>query len=129
MKYLLDTQIFIWIDRDPDKMPAQIRDIISRNIDQIYISYASIWEIEIKVKIGKLSFQSSIEIILQSQVSTNLLKVLPITLEHIYGIKNLPVAHNDPFDRLIISQAIFEDMILLSTDSIFDQYPVTVINT
>lgn len=88
---------------------------------------ASLWEMQIKNQLGKLNFEVSIPDMLNVQQQDNDLKVLDIQLEHIYRLKDLPRHHNDPFDRLLLSQSLKENMPLISADTKFDQYSNIVV--
>lgn len=85
---------------------------------------ASFWELQIKSQLGKLNLSSSLPNFIETQQRVNNLEILPIELTHIYALEALPSHHRDPFDRILIAQAIVEKIPLLSVDSIFDVYPV-----
>lgn len=85
---------------------------------------ASVWELQIKSQLGKLNLSSSLPNFIETQQRVNNLQLLPIELTHIYALEALPSNHRDPFDRILIAQAIVEKMPLLSIDVVFDAYPV-----
>jgi PIN domain nuclease of toxin-antitoxin system len=87
-------------------------------------SIASVWEMQIKLQLGKLNLNSSLPVLIDNQQRVNNLQLLPIELVHIWGLTNLPNYHRDPFDRLLIAQAIVEQIPLVSIDSVFDNYPI-----
>jgi PIN domain nuclease of toxin-antitoxin system len=87
----------------------------------------SVWEVQIKLPTGKLSITSPLEHLVETQQRVNQVRVLPIYLEHVYQLASLPMFHKDPFDRLLIAQAIAEDLILVSNDGIFSRYPVSLL--
>lgn len=91
------------------------------------MSVASLWEIVIKVALGKLRLTSSFEEVIPSQLQSNDIQVLGIGLTHLGELSRLPQHHKDPFDRLIISQAIAEGIPLLSKDGDFEEYPVALL--
>jgi PIN domain nuclease of toxin-antitoxin system len=91
------------------------------------LSLASIWKMQIKNQLGKLTFRRPLPDIIESQQRANGLKLLPVELKHIYGLSTLPNHHKDPFDRLLIAQAKIEDIAVVSVDTIFPQYPVKVL--
>lgn len=91
------------------------------------VSVASIWELQIKLQLGKLSLNLPLEQLLASQQQTNDVAILPIELPHVLALQNLPTHHKDPFDRLLIAQAIVEQATLLSGDRAFAAYPVQVL--
>ncbi|WP_365741889.1 type II toxin-antitoxin system VapC family toxin [Nostoc sp. JL33] len=88
------------------------------------VSMASVWELQIKSQLGKLNLSSSLPNFMETQQQVNNLQLLPIELTHIYALEALPSHHRDPFDRILIAQAIVEKMPLLSIDVVFDAYPV-----
>lgn len=91
------------------------------------MSIASIWEMQIKITIGKLHFDESLSNIVISQRDINDVQILPVELEHIWQLDNLPLHHKDPFDRMLIAQSITENLPIMSIDSVFAQYPVHII--
>ncbi len=88
------------------------------------LSIASIWEMQIKIQLGKLKLNSTLPDLIETQERINNLQVLPIELAHIWGLTNLPNHHRDPFDRLLIAQAMIEQFPIVSIDSLFDSYPI-----
>ena len=127
MKLLLDTHIFIWWDSNPDQLSVQARSLCEDANNTLMLSLASVWEMQIKSQLGKLTFHRSLSESISSQQQTNGLEVLPIELQHIFALSQLPQHHKDPFDRLLIAQARVEQITLLSADSVFQQYPVVVL--
>jgi PIN domain nuclease of toxin-antitoxin system len=127
MKLLLDTHTFIWWDNEPDKLPKQIHDSCQDPTNELLLSLASVWELQIKIQLGKLKLRTVLEKVITDQQTQNGLGFLPITPAHIFELQNLPHHHRDPFDRLLIAQARLEDATPLSKDEIFASYPVTVL--
>lgn len=127
MNLLLDTHIFLWWDGPFHLLSPQTRTLCSDPNNVLFLSMASLWEMQIKVQLGKMSFQHSLSKTIQDQQQNNGLRILPITLQHVYALDTLPLHHKDPFDRLIIAQAQAENMTLLSADAIFKQYLSSVI--
>ena len=125
--YLLDTHIFIWLDSEPDKLPKKILDIINDPSNVLWLSNVSLWEMQIKRQLGKLRMNISISVIVESQIKTNHLQLLDIKIQHILNLENLPDHHKDPFDRMLVSQALSEKMPLISHDPIVHKYPLEVI--
>lgn len=101
--------------------------MITDKANDLYLSVASIWEMQIKLQIGKLILQLPLPQIIADQQQVNGLRLLPINPSHIYNLDQLPFHHKDPFDRLLISQAITEGISLLSNDTKFASYAVNVI--
>jgi len=91
------------------------------------LSVASIWEMQIKMQLGKLKLFVQLENTIVSQQQANALEVLPITMAHVFGLNELSPMHKDPFDRLLVAQANTEGATLVSNDSIFERYPVRLL--
>lgn len=126
MKLLLDTHTFIWWDSSPQKLSPKALAFCQNPENTLLLSMASIWEIQIKLQLGKLSLNLPLPELIETQQQTNNIELLPINLTHILTLDSLPNHHKDPFDRLLICQAIVEDAVLLSGDSILGNYPVKV---
>ena len=127
MNGLIDTHNFIWSDLNPDLLSPTVRAFIEDVDNQLFLSLASVWEMQIKVLNGKLTLQYPLPEMIRIQQEINGIRVLPVSLAHIYELKELPSHHRDPFDRIIIAQARVENLILLSADEIFSQYPVQLL--
>ena len=126
MKLLLDTHVFFWLDSAPEKLSPLALTLCQDQANELYLSVVSVWEIQIKHQLGKLELDVSLAEMVQVQQTDNELKILLIELPHIYTLEALPFRHNDPFDRLLIAQAIHEKMNLISADKQFVQYPVKI---
>ncbi|MEH2319991.1 type II toxin-antitoxin system VapC family toxin [Nostoc sp.] len=124
MKLLLDTHLIIWSAGNPEKLSQRVRNLLIDNNNFWVVSIASVWELQIKSQFGKLNLSSSLPNFIETQQRVNNLQLLPIELTHIYALEGLPSHHRDPFDRILIAQAIVEEMPLLSIDAVFDVYPV-----
>ena len=127
MKLLLDTHTFLWWDNEPSKLSKNVYDLCQDPSNELLLSLVSIWEIQIKAQLGKLTLRTALSQIVTDQQSQNGITLLQITLPHILTLQNLPMHHRDPFDRLLISQAQNEGASLLSKDSEFTDYGVGVI--
>jgi PIN domain nuclease of toxin-antitoxin system len=128
MKALLDTCTFLWLTtEDCDRLSRKSIDTFLDEDNEIYFSLVSAWEISIKVSIGKLYLTIPVREFLSRQIELNGLIVLPITLEHVTKVSELPFHHKDPFDRLLIAQSMIEDIPILSSDSVFEQYGIRMI--
>ena len=123
MRILLDTHIFIWWNENPNLLSSKARKICEDETNILILSLASVWEMQIKSQLGKLTFNQSLPDIIRLQ-QNNGLELLPVTIQHIYELENLPPHHRDPFDRLLIAQAQVEQMSLLTVDAAFEQYGV-----
>lgn len=122
MSILLDTQIVLWLEsNDPRISEKLLKTILHKDL---LLSKASIWEIAIKLKTGKLHLNLPLNDFVSSFTKDYNCEILEITLPHIYHTLSLPLHHRDPFDRLIIAQAAVEQIAIVSSDKIFDQYGV-----
>lgn len=123
MNILLDTNAFIWFSEDDEKLSNKGRVIIEEENNVIFVSVATFWEIAIKKSIGKLEMTLSIDELYKKALD-NGFEILPILFEHIQQIETLPYYHKDPFDRIIISQSMVEDMTVVTSDDVFSNYKV-----
>lgn len=108
MKLLLDTHTFIWWDSEPARLSPRALALLTERQNTLLLSVISIWEIQIKLQLGKLRLAVPLKEIVESQQQTNNVQILPLTLEHVLALENLPAHHKDPFDRLLVAQAIVE---------------------
>lgn len=122
MKYLLDTNALIFSLCNPNELSKSARKIITLE-RELFVSVVSFWEIAIKQSIGKLAIESDIPRI-EEICKERGMQVISILSEEIEGIKKLPKFHNDPFDRIIISQALQNDFCIITRDTIIPKYPV-----
>jgi len=125
MILLLDTQALLWFVWDDPQLSAVAKGLIEDPDNRKLVSIASCWEIAIKVSIGKLNLGEPSRTFLGREITDNNFELLPISLEHATAVETLPFHHRDPFDRLLIAQAILENAPILSADSAFDPYPIT----
>ncbi|MBF2014773.1 MAG: type II toxin-antitoxin system VapC family toxin [Rivularia sp. T60_A2020_040] len=124
MNILLDTHIFIWSTANPERLSQTVTNLLT-DINNIWIlSIASVWEMQIKLQLGKLNLNSSLPNLIDNQQRVNNLQILPIDLTHIYALNNLPSHHKHPFDRILIAQAMVEQIPIVSIDEVFDNYPI-----
>lgn len=119
---LLDTHAFIWYSENDSKLPESIKTEIE-TADRVYISIASLWEIAIKLSIGKLSLRSNYESI-EASLEPAGISLLPISFADTVRVMNLPLHHRDPFDRVLIAQAINNSLTLVSCDAAFTAYSI-----
>ncbi len=124
MKLLLDTHILIWWSLDSGKLTRKVYELLTDSSNTLVVSIASIWEMQIKVQLGKLDLEKKVSELITHQQQINNLEVLPIDPTHVYALESLPNEHRDPFDRIIIAQSIVEAIPLLSADRVFDRYLV-----
>jgi PIN domain nuclease of toxin-antitoxin system len=126
MPFLLDTHTFIWFINGDSNLPKEVIKEIRNLKNQCFISIASIWEIAIKSKLGKLSFSGGFDK-LEEFLTENQIEILPITFNHIQVLNELEFHHRDPFDRILIAQGISEKITILSKDQNFKLYSVAVL--
>ncbi|MBW4643031.1 MAG: type II toxin-antitoxin system VapC family toxin [Goleter apudmare HA4340-LM2] len=124
MNFLLDTYTLIWWSIDPIRLSQQVRNLLDDESNNLFLSIISVWEMQIKLQIGKFTLKMPLSELIKDQQETNDLQLLPIELTHIYALTNLPNHHRDPFDRLLIAQATVEQIPIVSIDSVFDNYPI-----
>jgi PIN domain nuclease of toxin-antitoxin system len=124
MRVLLDTHTLIWFVLDSPQLSVRVKRLIEDENNEKLLSIASIWEMAIKQNTGKLSFGLPFKEFVEQQFNLNSIDLLYINLDHIDVISTLPQHHRDPFDRLIIAQAIIEKIPILSRDGAFDAYPI-----
>jgi PIN domain nuclease of toxin-antitoxin system len=127
MKYLLDTVIWLWSIGSVEKMNEACREILENGREEIYFSAAAAWELSIKARLGKLHLPGPPAQCIPAFMAKQGLRPLPVTHLHAVKVYDLPLHHEDPFDRLIIAQAITEEMTVLTADRAFRKYPVEVL--
>jgi len=123
MKFLLDTHVFLWFINDSPNLKSDIADLLESDVE-LWLSIASLWEIAIKVNLNKLTIPDSFERFIPEQITLNNIEILPVTFEHLTVVAKLPQHHRDPFDRLLIAQAMSEPICIISADKQFDAYPI-----
>lgn len=109
------------------KLSAKRLQMLEDESNILFLSLVSLWEIQLKIMLGKFSFPKPLPEIIRGQQKINDLRILPITPEHIYELKNLPFHHKDPFDCLLIAQSIVEDFTLVTDDPKFSDYSVKIL--
>ena len=124
MQLLLDAHSFIWWSINSEKLSLTGQDLLFDRNNRLFLIVASVWEMQIKLQLGKLQLNPSLQELIKNQITINNLEILSIDLAHIWTLATLIHYHKDPFDRLLISQSITEIMPILSIDEIFDRYPV-----
>lgn len=124
MNLLLDSNILIWFTLTPDRLSTKVTQLIADKNNNLFISIASVWEIQIKLQLQKLTLDLPLSTLIRDLQQNSNIQILDITLAHVYALENLPNQHRDPFDRIMIAQAIVEEMPFLSADKIFDLYPI-----
>lgn len=121
MKYLIDTHTFIWFNEGSPLLGGTARTLIENSDNQIFLSIASVWEIAIKNSLQKLPTSTTFEAFGEALPRLRI-QLLPIKFEHTAVVSKLPFHHKDPFDRMIVAQAVCENLDLLSCDDKLDKY-------
>ena len=127
MKLLFDTHTFIWWFNERKNLSQRIMDLCANRKNTLILSVVSIWEMQIKLQIGKYSLAKPLQAIIDDEQKTNQVEMLPIRLDHVLALDKLPLHHKDPFDRLLVAQAIVEDAVLVSRDPEISKYEEEVI--
>jgi len=126
MKALLDTHTFLWAIAQEERLSPHAQQIYTGH-NELWLSVASVWEILIKVRTGKLPLPKPSGPYILKKLVADRIEVLPIKLDHVLRIESLPVHHRDPFDRILIAQSLEEDLPLVTADPLFDKYAIRVI--
>ncbi len=127
MKVLLDTHAFLWLITDEDRLSDIARQTFLNTENSLYFSAASLWEIVIKKSLGKISLKDGWSQTIKEEMEINTIQWLPIEMTHCAEVAGLPFHHGDPFDRMLIAQAIVEEMKLLSRDCRLSEYAIELI--
>ncbi len=124
MQVLIDSHTLLWAILEHDRLSTIARSTWLDEANDLLVSPASLWEIAIKIGLGKLVVDGSLEEFYASEIAANKLAVLPVLPRHAARVATLPYHHRDPFDRMLVAQALCEDLPLLSADSQLDAYGV-----
>ena len=125
MRLLLDTQVFLWWVAGEPKLTRRARTAIASARNECFVSVASGWEIAIKASLGKLRIEGALDRFLPEQLAANGFQPLAIDLKHAARVATLPFHHRDPFDRLLVAQALEEELAVVTADPVFAKYGVT----
>lgn len=123
MRLLLDSHVVLWLVLDNPKLGSAIRGVIAESAGTVHVSVASLWELRIKAALGKLVLPDAFHRILIDSGMT----ILPIDLHHIDALADMPRHHNDPFDRMLIAQALADELTLVSADRMVTLYDAPVL--
>ena len=126
MRLLLDTQAWLWMVADPDRLSRRARRLVQRADTELFLSAATAWEIAIKWSIGKLTLPADPVEYMRSRIGQTGVRALAIRHEHGAQVARLPPHHRDPFDRLLIAQAMVEDLVLLTGDRQIEPYDIRI---
>ncbi|MBM6593838.1 type II toxin-antitoxin system VapC family toxin [Microvirga pudoricolor] len=122
MRYLLDTHLLVWIAGDPDRLSTEAVRLIEAEDNQLFFSAASLWEIAIKNSLARADFLIDARVLRQGLLDRDY-REIPVTSDHAVAIDGLPAIHKDPFDRILIAQAMVEGVVLLTADATIARYP------
>jgi PIN domain nuclease of toxin-antitoxin system len=124
VRVFIDTHVFIWYVQNSERLPRLVTALINDGRNDVLFSIASVWEMAIKQSTGKLNLGVPYASFIEEQMRLNNIELLPVRLNHLEVVTSLPFHHRDPFDRLLITQAMVEDIVLITADSVFSLYPV-----
>jgi PIN domain nuclease of toxin-antitoxin system len=125
VRLLLDTHTFLWFILDDPQLSTSVKGLIAEPDNEIAISPASYWEIAIKISLNKYSLPEPYGVFMEREIAANEFCILPIEPKHTAALTTLPFHHRDPFDRLLIAQAMVEGIPLVSNDPALDAYPIS----
>jgi PIN domain nuclease of toxin-antitoxin system len=125
VRYLLDTHIWLWLLESPTKIASPVRTALEA-ADELVLSAASVWEIAIKVSLGKLIVRRGVEAARQEMLTAVGARELAITSPHALAAADLPALHRDPFDRILIAQTMVEGLVLVTADEAIRQYSAPI---
>jgi PIN domain nuclease of toxin-antitoxin system len=123
MEILLDTHTFLWWSLQPEKLPPVVLKALQDPDNRVFFSTVSSWEAQIKIGLGKLILEESLRKIVERELVQNNWEVLPVTLHHTWKLEQLPPLHKDPFDRLLVAQALAENLVIATRDPLIRAYP------
>jgi PIN domain nuclease of toxin-antitoxin system len=127
MKYLLDTMVWLWSVGSSEKVGQAGLEVLASGDEEVYFSAASSWEIAIKTKLGKFRLPEEPTSYVPKRLTEQGIHSLSVTQRHSLKVYDLPLHHHDLFDRMIIAQAIIEEMTVLTSDRTFEKYPIAVV--
>ncbi len=127
MNYLLDTHVFLWFATDDMKLSPAAKKIIENGKNNIYLSSASVWELSIKIIIGKLKLKKDLNKFIAENIARYGYIPIPVTILHALAIAKLPEIHKDPFDRMLVAQASVEKMKIITSDGYIGKYNVKTV--
>ncbi len=122
MKFLLDTHVILWAAARPERIPPATRQVLTEPTTRLYFSAASVWEISIKLRLNRADFRVDLRKLVAELIRQGY-EEIPIRSHHALPVEHLPLLHGDPFDRLLIAQAIVENLTLLTGDATVASYP------
>ena len=127
MKILLDTCAFLWLTTDAPELSDKAKILFQNTSNAVYLSSVSVWEIIVKHQMGKLPLPSAADDFIKQQCEKHFVKYLSLDEKAVFNLSRLPNHHRDPFDRMLVCQAIAYDLTILTSDKMIIQYPVSTV--
>jgi PIN domain nuclease of toxin-antitoxin system len=127
VKYLLDTNVWLWTVWDPERIAPPVRVVVGDVFNEVFLSAATSWEIAIKAASGKLKLPEAPDTYVPRRMGEQGFRPLPVSHLHALAVFALPSHHRDPFDRLLVAQAKAENLVLVTADRVLQKYPVQVL--
>jgi PIN domain nuclease of toxin-antitoxin system len=126
VRLLLDTHTLLWWIADDERLSSRASALIADGANEVLVSAASAWEIVVKSALGRVGVPAPVDRFFTAQLEANAFVPLPIQMRHALGLAALPGVHRDPFDRILVAQAVAEDLTLVSRERVLRRYPVAV---
>lgn len=127
MKLLLDTHVLLWVLVQPGKLSPRVVDAVSDVRNDVFVSAINIWELAIKASLGRQPLPADWTAQVKAICASERFMVLPVTPDHAFAVQHLPWHHRDPFDRMLVAQALTEGLMLVSSDREIVPYDVPVL--
>lgn len=127
MNILLDTCAFLWVTTDAPELSEKAKVLFQNTENAVYLSSVSVWEIIVKHQLGKLPLPNAAEDFIKQQCEKHFIEYLPLDEKAVFQLSRLPNHHRDPFDKMLICQAIAHDLTIMTSDRMITQYPVATI--
>jgi PIN domain nuclease of toxin-antitoxin system len=127
MRLLLDTHAFLWFVLNDPALSPTARALIADGENEVFVSPATYWELAIKISLGKYSLSEEFDAFFTHQLAHNDFAILPIKVQHAATLSRLPFHHRDPFDRMLVAQAMSEGLALVSGDDLLSSYSATIL--
>ena len=126
MRLLLDTHAFLWWINPHERLSPAARDILATGVDEVFVSAVTPWEVAIKATLGRFIMAEPLGPFFARALAANGFRMLPVGLDHAVAVRDLPAVanHRDPFDRMLVAQAMVENLAIVSADRMFDRYGV-----
>ncbi len=127
MRVLIDSHVFLWLGSDDERLPPEVRDLLADRRTRVVVSVATTWELTVKVLAGRLRLPQEPEVHFAEYLSDYASEIMAIEQRHVDALPGLPAIHADPFDRMLVAQALVEDLDLVTGDEILQSYPIRTI--